>query len=238
MNRKLFDLAYANQGKGAPLRAEVKDDVATIYVYDVIDSYWGVSASDMAKTLAGITAPNIVVRINSPGGDVFEARAMMAQLVGHSATVTAKIDGLAASAASFLAMAASSVEIADGGFFMIHKGWTWMMGNADDCRATASLLDKVDASIIDTYAGKTGKSVEDISAWMKEETWFNAEEAVAEGFCDTIIPTTAAAKASARNFNLGVFEKTPKALIKPEPVDIDDGVRDRMMARLNLYERT
>lgn len=238
MNRKLFDLAHANQGKGAPLRAEVKDDVATIYVYDVIDSYWGVSASDMAKTLSGITAPNIVVRINSPGGDVFEARAMMAQLVGHNATVTAKIDGLAASAASFLAMAASSVEIADGGFYMIHKGWTWMMGNADDCRATAGLLDKVDASIIDTYAGKTGKSAEEIAAWMKAETWFNAEEAIAAGFCDSVIPTTANAKASARSFNLAVFDKTPKALIEPAPPEIDEGVRDRMMARLSLYERT
>lgn len=238
MNRKLFDLAHANQGKGAPLRAEVKDDVATIYVYDVIDSYWGVSASDMAKTLAGITAPNIVVRINSPGGDVFEARAMMAQLVGHSATVTAKIDGLAASAASFLAMAASSVEIADGGFFMIHKGWTWMMGNADDCRATAGLLDKVDASIIDTYASKTSKSADEIGAWMKAETWFNAQEAIDAGFCDSVIPTTASAKVDARAFNLAVFEKTPKALAAPELVEIDEGVRDRMMARLNLYERT
>lgn len=238
MNRKLFNLASANQGKGAPLRAEVADDTATIYVYDVIDAYWGVSASDMAKTLAGITASNIVLRINSPGGDVFEARAMMAQLAGHGATITAKIDGLAASAASFLALAASSVEIAEGGFFMIHKGWTWMMGNADDFRDATTLLDKVDASIVDTYAKKTGKSDDEINAWMKAETWFSAQEAIDAGFCDSIIPTTAAAKANARAFNLTAFDKAPKALTEPAPVEIDENVRDRMMARLNLYERT
>ncbi|MEA3389382.1 MAG: Clp protease ClpP [Pseudomonadota bacterium] len=236
MHRKLFDLAQANQGKGAPLRAEVSDDTATIYVYDVIDAYWGVSAADMAKTLAGITAPNIVLRINSPGGDVFEARAMMAQLVGHSATVTAKIDGLAASAASFLALAASTVEIAEGGFFMIHKGWTWMMGNADDFRDASNLLDKVDGSIVETYASKSGKSADEILAWMKDETWFTGQEAVDAGFCDQIMPTTPTSGANARAFNLAVYDKAPKALIEPAPVD--EATRDRMMARLNLYERT
>lgn len=237
MQRKLFDLAQANQGKGAGLRAETSEDTATIYVYDVIDPYWGVSAADLAKTLAGITAPNITLRINSPGGDVFEARAMMAQLVGHSATITAKIDGLAASAATFLAMAASSIEIAEGGFYMIHKGWTWMMGNADDFRDASALLDKVDGSIIETYAGKTGKSAEEIAAWMKAETWFSAQEAVDAGFCDAIMPTTAAAKANARAFNLAVYDKAPKALIEQHP-EPDETVRTRMVARLNLYERT
>ncbi|PZU13809.1 MAG: peptidase S14 [Sphingobium sp.] len=238
MHRKIFDLAHANQGKGAPLRAEVAGDTATIYVYDVIDAYWGVSAAEMAKTLAGITAPNIALRINSPGGDVFEARAMMAQLVAHPATITAKIDGLAASAASFLALAADTVEIAEGGFFMIHKGWTWMMGNADDFRDASNLLDKVDGSIVDTYASKSSKSADEIVAWMTDETWFSAQEAVEAGFCDQIMPTTAAGKANARAFNLGVYEKAPKALIAADEAVIDAAARDRMMARLNLYERT
>lgn len=237
--RKLLNLAQANRGKGAGIRSEVNDDVATIYVYDVIDSWFGVGADDMARTLAAITAPNIYLRINSPGGDVFEARAMMAQLVGHSATVTAKIDGLAASAASFLAMAASSIEIADGGFYMIHKGWTWMMGNADDCRDTAALLDKIDASIVDTYATKTSKSAEEIAALMKAETWFSAQEAVDAGFCDTILPTTAGSRANARAFNLSAFDKAPKALLDQSiPDAIDDTARVRSLARLHLYERT
>lgn len=238
MHRKLFNLAQANTGKDAGIRAEVADDTATIYVYDIIDPYWGVSASDLAKTLAGITTPNIVLRINSPGGDVFEGRAMMAQLVGHPATITAKIDGLAASAASVLALAASTVEIAEGGFYMIHKGWTWMMGNADDLRDASNLLDKVDAAIVSAYAGKSGKSAEEIAAWMTAETWFSAAEAVDACFCDTIMPTTAAsAGANARAFNLAVYDKAPKALTE-QPPEIDDGPRVRSLARLGLYERT
>lgn len=238
MHRKLFNLAQANAGKGAGIRAEVADDTATIYVYDIIDPYWGVSASDMAKVLAGITAPNITLRINSGGGDVFEGRAMMAQLVGHPATITAKIDGLAASAASVLALAASSVEIAEGGFYMIHKGWTWQMGNADDFHDAAALLDKVDAAIIEAYAGKSGKSADEIGAWMKAETWFSAQEAIDAGFCDAILPTTAArAEAGARTFNLSAYSNAPKALTEPAPID-DDAVRQRMLARLGLYERS
>lgn len=235
--RKLLNLAQANRGKGAGIRSEVAGDTATIYVYDVIDSMWGVSAADVARVLAGITAPNITLRINSPGGDVFEGRAMMSLLVEHPATVTAKIDGVAASAASVLALAASSVEIADGGFYMIHKGWTFMMGNADDLRQTAGLLDKVDGSIIAAYAGKSGKAADEIETLMKAETWFTAQEAVDAGFADAIMPTTNAGKATARAFNVAAYDNAPKALTEQLP-ELDEAARMRSLARLGLYERT
>ncbi|WBO23939.1 head maturation protease, ClpP-related [Sphingomonas abietis] len=244
MHRKLFALARDNAGKGAGIRSEIDGDTATIYIYDVIDSYWGVSAADLANALQGITASTLVMRINSPGGDVFEARAMMALLSEFSGTVTAKIDGLAASAASFLMLAASTIEIAEGGFVMIHKGWTMMMGNADDLRSTADLLDKVDSSIVSNYAAKTGKSADDILAWMKAETWFDAAEAVENGFCNSVMPTTAAkadAKAKASTFNLSVYDKAPKALTEQQPPEDDqdlEALRVANLARLGLYERT
>lgn len=234
MHRKLLSLARDNAGKGAGIRSEVDGDTATIYVYDVIDNFWGISASDVAKALSGITASNIVLRINSPGGDVFEARAMMAAIAEHPAKVTAKIDGLAASAATVLSLAADTVEIADGGFYMIHNAWTFAMGNADELRATADLLGKVDTTLIADYAGRTGKTADEIAAWMKAETWFTAEEAVANGFANSIMRTTAAATAKANAFNLAVYEKAPKALTEQQP---DPAVRQRMMARLGLYER-
>jgi ATP-dependent Clp protease protease subunit len=238
MNRKLFDLARANAGEGAPLRAETKDDVATIYVYDVIDSYFGVTAAEFARILAAITAPNIDLRVNCPGGDVFEARAMMAQLVAHPAKVTAKIDGLAASAATALVLAADTVEIAEGGFFMIHNAWTWMIGNAAELRQSADLLDKVDGVLADGYAKRTGKDRGEIDAWMAAETWFEAEEAVANGFCDSVLQTVAGGSgAKAQAYNLAVYDKAPKALIQPR-AEPDDTVRQRMLARLGLYERT
>ncbi|OHT19917.1 head maturation protease, ClpP-related [Edaphosphingomonas haloaromaticamans] len=238
MNRKLFALARDNAGRGSGIRSEASGDSATIYIYDVIDAYWGVSAADVAAELSKITAKNLTVRINTPGGDVFEARAIMTLLVEHPAKITAKIDGVAASAGSVIALAAETVEIADGGFYMIHKGWTFVMGNADDLRTTAGLLDKIDASLIADYVAKTGKDAAEIETLMKAETWFSAEEAVAAGFVDAIMPTTAAkAKANARAFNLAIYDKAPQALTEPEP-EPDDSVRERMLARLGLYERT
>ncbi|SNT05973.1 Clp protease [Sphingomonas laterariae] len=133
MNRKLFALARDNAGRGSGIRSEAAGDTATIYIYDVIDAYWGVSAADVAAELGKIDAKNITVRINTPGGDVFEARAIMTLLVEHPATVTAKIDGVAASAGSVIALAADTVEIADGGFYMIHKGWTFLLVNIKKC---------------------------------------------------------------------------------------------------------
>lgn len=233
--RKIFDLARANAGKGAALRSEVDGDTATVYVYDVIDSWFGVTASEFARTLAGITAPKVNLRINSPGGDVFEARAMMTAIREHKAEFTAKIDGLAASAATALTLACDKVEIADGGFYMIHQAWTFAMGNADDLKATATLLEKVDNALVEGYAAKTGMKPEDVLNLMKVETWYAAQEAVDAGFADAILETTAA-KASARLFNLSAFANAPKALIEQQPDESE--VRGRMLARLGLYERS
>ena len=239
--RKLFDLAQANRGKGAGLRSEAAgdSDTAHVYVYDMIDSWWGVSATDFARTMAAIDAPNIVLHVNSPGGDVFEARAMMAAIAGHPATVTARIDGLAASAATMLTLACANVEIVEGGFYMIHKAWTFAMGNADDLRETSALLDKIDGVAIDAYAKRTGKSADDVVALLTAETWLTAEEAIEGKFADVLVPIggkTAEANASARAFNLAVYERAPKALTEaPTP---DESVRTRMLSRLKLYERT
>lgn len=237
MHRKLFDLARGNAGKGAGIRSEVDGDTATIYVYDVIDSWWGVSAADFARELNAITASNVVLRINSPGGDVFEARAMMTAIQEHKATFTAKIDGLAASAATALSLACDSVEIAEGGFYMIHQAWTFAMGNADDMNATARLLEKIDTVLVEGYVEKTGKAEAEIRQLMKAETWFDANEAIEAGFVDKMIEASGGkAKASASAFNVAAYANAPKALTE-EPAN-DDGVRERMLARVRLYERT
>lgn len=234
--RKLFNLAQGNAGKGAGIRSEATgDDTTTIYVYDIIDSWWGVSAADFARELAAVTTANVVLRINSPGGDVFEARAMMTAIAAHPAHFTAKVDGLAASAATALTLACDAVEMAEGSFYMIHKAWTFAMGNADDMRTSADLLDKVDATLIAGYTKKTGKTAEEIVAWMTAETWFTAEEAVTNGFADSVTPIGTASKAQARAFNLAVYSNAPQALTEPPA---DDGMRDRMLARCRLYERT
>jgi ATP-dependent Clp protease protease subunit len=235
MNRKLLSLARDNSGKGTGIRSEVAGDTATIYVYDIIDGMWGVGAADLAAQLSGITAPNIVLRINCPGGDVFEGRAMMT-CSSSTPPITAKIDGIAASAASVLVLAAESVEIAEGGFFMIHKGWTFMMGNADDLRVTAGLLDKVDGTMITDYAAKSGKDPAEIEAWMKAETWFDARRRSRPA---SPTPSCRAPPRAPRPRPRPSTSPSTRRRRRRSPNrSRTTARRKRMLARLGLYDRT
>jgi len=237
--RKLLNLAQDNRGKGTGLRAEAAgDDWTSLYVYDVIDGFWGISAADFARELAAISTPNIALRINCPGGDVFEARAMMTAISDHPANIVAYVDGLAASAATALTLACDSVEIADGAFYMIHQAWTFAMGNADDLTATAALLSKVDDVLVAGYVAKSGKKSDEVLALMKAETWYTGQEAVDAGFADKVQePGSKATKAAtARTFNLSAFGNAPKALTEPQ-IEIDEAPRLRALGRLGLYER-
>jgi ATP-dependent protease ClpP protease subunit len=235
MMRKLFDLARNNAGKGMGMRSEAGGNSVSLYVYDVIDPWWGVSAVDFVRALQAIDAPEILLRINSPGGDVFEARAMMTAIREHKAHITAKIDGLAASAATALTLACDSIEIADGGFYMIHRAWTLAMGNADDMAATAQRLEKIDATLVAGYAARSGKPEEEIRALMQAESWFDAQEAVDAGFADRIMTTTAAGSDKARLFNLAAYANAPAALTAAK--SDDEQTRQHLLARLGLYER-
>lgn len=218
--------------------ADVQDGSVHVYVYDVIDSYWGASAKDLAAALASQQDKVVHLHINSPGGDVFEARAMAAAVVAHPNDVICHIDGIAASAATYLAMAGSKCHITDGGLFMIHNSWTLAMGDCNELRTTADLMEKIDGTINADYARKTGKSTEEVAAWMDAETWFTAQEALAAGFVDSVEPNTK--KQSAENrakWNLSAYANPPAALAV-EP-DLDEQVTQRLQQnrnRLRLFE--
>ena len=171
-------------------------------------AYWcgGVSAETLVPEIRGIKSGTVRLRINSPGGDVFAAQAVCQAIRDTGAKVIAHIDGYAASAATVIATAADEVEIADGGFYMIHNAWTWAMGNANDLTATAGLLSKVDSSLAAQYAKKSGMAVADVRAAMDAETWYTAEEAVAAGLVDRIAE---GAKASA-TWDVSAYAKAPK----------------------------
>lgn len=193
-----------------PARAEASGEV-TLYLYDVIvsdDFCGGVAAEPFVKSLNALDAPVIHLRINSPGGDVFAARAVEAAIRNHPSRIIAHVDGYAASAASFVAVACDEVEIAPGGFFMIHKAWTFTAGNADELLHAAAMLEKIDASLVDTYAQKTGRPPEEIAAWMQAETWFSAGECIDYGFADRV--AEAAPKAQAA-WDLSVYANAPAA---------------------------
>jgi ATP-dependent Clp protease protease subunit len=180
------------RAEGMPaVRVETTSDTeAHVYVYDVIDAWWGASAAALIEALKGAGDRDLHLHINSPGGDVFEARAMGAAVVAYPGKVTSHIDGLAASAATYLALSANDVRMTDGGLFMIHNSWTLAWGNKKDLRDTADLLEKVDGSIANDYSRKTKKALDQITAWMDATTWFTAAEAKDAGFIDVVDANT------------------------------------------------
>lgn len=235
---KLLQLARDNAAASKPLRAETSGKDATIYLHGVIGGWFGdIDETEFAKALAGLDADTIHLRIDSPGGDVFAARAMMTAINQHKAKVIAHVDGLAASAATGICMACDEVEITQGGGFMIHNAWSVVIGNKADMRKTADLLDKIDAGLVNDYARRSGKSADEVAAWMDEETWFTADEAVANGFADRAVEVVG--KRSNNTWNLSAYKNAPSPDEEPEA---DDGKaveahRNALERRLALLER-
>lgn len=211
--RKFMQLLLDNSKREKLSANLVKNEsVASIYIYDVIDSYWGVSAKDVISALATVGDENeVAFRLNSPGGDVFEGRAIMAAIKNHKGKTVAYIDSLAASAATSIALACDEVVISQGAFFMIHNASSAVWGDKNAMRETADLLEKIEGSIVADYVGKTGATEQQVIDWMNAETWFSADEAIAAGFCDRLAET-----AKTKNtWNLAAFDKAPKALLEP-----------------------
>lgn len=160
-----------------------------INIYDQIGyDYWtgeGTTAKRISAALRSIGTENdVVVNINSPGGDVFEGLAIYNLFRQHKGTVTMRVLGLAASAASFIAMAGDRIEVARAGFFMIHNAWTIAAGNRNDFTEVATFLAEIDGTIADIYALRTGGDKKDLAAKMDAETWIGGVSAVEQGFAD------------------------------------------------------
>lgn len=172
-----------------PLAAEA-DDLSTISLYDVIgEDSWsggGWTAKRMAGTLRAIGKADVTVNINSPGGDFFEGLALFNLLREHPAKVTVKVMGLAASAASVIAMAGDEIRMGAGSFLMIHNAWAVAIGNRHDMRAAADVLEPFDSAMADIYAARTGQERKAVAKLLDAETWLGATDAVAQGFADTV----------------------------------------------------
>jgi ATP-dependent Clp protease protease subunit len=164
-----------------------KGDVAEVYVYGEIGT--DVTPESFASALASAKgAAELRLYVNSPGGSVFGAKAMMAQLDRFGGKVVANVDGIAASAASFLILAADLIEMAPESVLMIHLPVVSVAGNADDLRSMAGILDKETESLVRMYAARCGDkaSPEKLRAMLDAETFLNASEALALGLCDRI----------------------------------------------------
>jgi ATP-dependent Clp protease protease subunit len=208
-------------------RASVgSDGVLEMLVYEQIGAdYWddsGITAKSVKQQIdqAGMYS-SILLRINSPGGDAFEGVAIGNLLRSTGKPVNVCVDGIAASAASIIAMAGTTITMASNAIMMIHKAWSYAVGNADDMRKTADSLDKVDGAIAQTYVDRTGKPKDDVMELMKAETWMSAQDCLDAGFCTTIADPTEAepvAMAMARKFKaLARYAKVPKSLKPTDP---------------------
>lgn len=192
-------------------------------VFDFIGADWmgeGITAKSVARALADAgDAERIVVRINSPGGEVFEGTAIYNQLKGIATekTVRVEVHGLAASMASVIAMAGDEIIMAEGAMMMIHNPWSFAIGDEHEMRKQADLLAKLKDSAIDIYAQRTGKRPRQIASMMDDETWMTASEAVENGFATGTMKGSKKAKASANADRtvamLHRFGKTPEHVL-------------------------
>lgn len=170
--------------------AQAKGKKAEIVIFDEIgESFFseGVTAKTVKDQLEGFgDVDTITVRINSPGGAVFDGLAIYNLLAQSPAKIIVEIDGLAASAASVIAMAGDEIRMAENALMMVHAASGFVMGDADDMREQADLLDKITANLIDIYVSRSGKDRKAIAALVSAETWMTAEEALAEGLITDI----------------------------------------------------
>jgi ATP-dependent Clp protease, protease subunit len=181
-----------------------------VLIYDEIGAY-GVSAKGFLAELGALPDDAAIdLRLNSPGGSVFDAVAIYNALKRHAGDITVWIDGIAASAASYIAMAGDTIIMPENAFLMIHDPSGLVMGTADDMRSTAEALDKVKGSLIQGYAAKSGKPDDEIAALMAAETWLDAKDALDLGFIDRIAePLKLAA-----SFDVARFRNAPPSLIE------------------------
>lgn len=175
------------------IMAAKEESAASIDIFDVIGSDFfgdGFTAKRMSAALRSIGEDkDVVVNINSPGGDIFEAATIYNLLAQHKGNVTVNILGLAASAASVIAMAGDTIKISRIGFLMIHNAWSIVMGNKDDLRSAADALEKFDESILAAYSSRATAGEKKIAKMMEDETWIGADDALEYGFADEIIET-------------------------------------------------
>lgn len=210
---------YFARASGRAFQARTENGATIIDLMDEIGAF-GISDKEFQAKLSDVDG-DVTVKINSPGGDIFQGLAMFNALASHPGNVRIEILGVAASAASLVAMAGDTISIAENSFLFVHRAWGLTVGNEQDHSEAAALLQQVDASMAATYSRRSGQTLARINDMMRAETWMNAEESIALGFADEKLEP---APIRAR-FDLSVYAKAPAALAAPARGDIQS-IRD------------
>jgi ATP-dependent Clp protease, protease subunit len=207
---------------------DLSSDTPEIYIYDVVGFPY-TDVGQLLREMATIKDKPILARINSPGGDVWDGVALMNGFANHPGGVTVRIESLAASIASVIAMGGRKVEAYSNALLMIHNSWVVTAGNRIELLEVADILEMVDENIMDSYAKKTKIGKKELREMMAAETWLNAKSMKEKGFIDEIIQAGKGAKAA---FDLSVFAHLPdefKAEAKPKEIterDLEREIRD------------
>lgn len=215
---------------------QVVEDKNEIFLYDEI-SYWGISADDFVQAL-NQTDPSkrLTVCINSPGGDIMDGVAITNLLIARG-DVDVRIDGIAASIASVIAMAGENVQMADNATMMIHNPWTFIYGDAEELRKEADVLDTLKTTLVKTYRRHSHLSEEEIGGLMDADTWMTADEAKERGFITEIVNLAEPAESDAVNFDLSIYRNAPERFrLKKQEQPTNSGGDDRSGHHRQLFK--
>lgn len=207
---------------------QLSKEKGELYLYSEIasSSWYGdeVTPKQFKDDLAALgDISELDVFINSPGGDVFAGITIYHILKRHPANKTVHVDGIAASAASVVAMAGDHIVMPKAATMMIHNAWAMAVGNKADMRAMADTLERLDGQLADIYAARTGKDREQVAAWMDEERWMSGDEALADGFCDEVEENAQIAACADMDKFAGVYRRIKDHMpdngeVAPQPV--------------------
>lgn len=200
---KIYNKPLDNQEWFKIIAAENDTDESEILLFDYIGWPYN-DPRDLIQALADMG--DVIVRINSLGGDVFDGTAIYNAFSSHKGNVTTRIEGLAASIASVIAVSGRKVQAYDNTMIMIHNAWTVALGNQFELSEVVSILSKVDVNIVNAYQKKTGKTKRDLSEMMKANTYMNADEAKKHGFIDEIVT----GKSVRAEYDLSIFGEVPE----------------------------
>lgn len=229
MKKHIFDLASRGVMNRAPaslgpgmLRVAAAEDSskADVYIYGDIGGWWdgGVLAEEFVRDMRALDVGEVHAWINSPGGVVFDGVAIYDELARQKSKVIVHIDGIAASIASIIAMAGDEIQISEASNVMIHKPWSFVVGDDEAMDKEAAILRELKDGLVDIYVARTGQKRSDIDKWVAAETWFRGQKAVDHGFADVLVPSKKKPSAHARSAMLMHFKNAPQDLLSGDAV--------------------
>ena len=186
---------------------DTSEDQTEVLIYDVIG--WPfIDANVFARDFNRITSREITVGINSPGGDVFDGTAIFNTIDSHPARITTRIDGIAASMASIVALAGDEIQIASNAYYMMHNPWSLAIGDYRDFQKEGDLLERIAGNLAKTYSERTSVDIKTAQSMMDDETWIIGQELVDQGFADKVIGN----KEAKATFDLSMYSNAPKEI--------------------------